>query len=228
MKVKWSVLRQNSNTVLESIYAYYSALLWSGHNATLLQAEPSESSSVMNWCIALDGCYSSCPQNGHYPTHCLFFCLPSICLKTMAASPHFFHPGPSLRELEMTNRRYHWEDADTAGPSKRPPPDGPDRLLKRSLRPAGHLQWLSRSCRRLIDNDQYGGTEQNKMKINITVSLTGLGLHRDEFRSQVLVLRHPWARHLFYFNHFTCFGQPTKVALHNNLWSDTRGPNLIP
>lgn len=135
---------------------------------------------------------------------------------------------PSLRELEMTNRRYHWEDADTAGPSKRPPPDGPDRLLKRSLRPAAHLQWLSRSCRRLIDNDQYGGTEQNKMKINIRVSLTGLGLRRDEFCSQVLVLRHPWARHLFYFNHFTCFGQPTKVALHNNLWSDTRGPNLIP
>lgn len=147
----WSVLRQNSNTVLESIYAYCSALLWSGHNATLLRAEPSESSSAMNWCINLDGCYSSCPQNGHYhyPTHRLFFHIPSLCLKTKTASPHFFHPAPPLRELEMTNRRYQWEDADTAGPSRHPPPDGLDRLLRGSLRPAAHLQWLSRSCCRL-------------------------------------------------------------------------------
>lgn len=42
------------NAVLESIGAYYSMLLWLKRNATLLQAEPSESFSMMKRCIAMD------------------------------------------------------------------------------------------------------------------------------------------------------------------------------
>lgn len=145
------------NTVLESICAYYSALLWLRHNATLLQAEPSESFSMMNHCIAMD---TSIPVliMDPYPPYppWFFFWLPSLCL-TIAASPHFVHSAPLLRELETTNCQHHWEDADTAGHMRRPPPDGLDRLLRGSLRSTAHLQWLSQSCCWLINDDRYGG-----------------------------------------------------------------------
>lgn len=83
------------------------------------------------------GYYTSCPHNGRHPTHRLFFWLPSLCLKTNAAC---VCSAASLRELEMTNHQHHWEDADTAGRLRRPPPDRPDRLLRGSLRPTAHLQ----------------------------------------------------------------------------------------
>lgn len=164
-------------------------------------------------------CYGYCtsrPHNGQHPANRLFFWLPSLCLKTIAASPQFAHSAPSLREMDTTNYQHHWEGADSAGRLRRPPPDGLDRLLRDSLRSTAHLQWWSRSCCSLISDDRYGLAKQNKFKINIAVRLTGSDLRGDALR--FLVGKHSWAIQLFCFNHFMCFEKPTNVALQHNLW----------
>lgn len=176
-KWKWSVLQQNINVVLESICAFYSAPLWLRHNVTSLQAELSDSlcdDELVYWY----GYYSSCPHNGQHPTHRPFYWLPSLCLITNA---HFAHSAQSLPQLEMTNHQHHWENADTAG---RPPADWPDRLLRGSLRPTAHLQWFSRSCCRLINDDRYGVAKQSKITSNTAVSLTESDLRLDHLHSQ--------------------------------------------
>lgn len=159
------------------------------------------------------GYYTSCAHNGQHPAHRLFSCLSSLCLKTIAASPQFAQSAPSLRELDTTNNRHHWEDADTAGRLSRPPPDGLDRLLRGSLRSTAHLQWLSRSCCPLINDDRYGVAKQKKIKINLVVRLTGSDQTVETSAAlRFLVGKHPSASQLFYFNQFTCFERPTNVG----------------
>lgn len=162
---------------------------------------------MIDWCIAMDTTLPVLIMGDALPT--VYFS-GSLC----------FAWKQTLLLLIVFTLQHHsvsWM-RHTAGRLRRPPPDWPDRLLRGSLRPTARLQWLSRSCCRLINDDRYGVAKQNKIKINIAVSLTESDLRRDELRSQVSGWKTSVGEsQLLYFNHFMCFEKPTKVALYNNL-----------